>query len=137
MFVDILGGGGGGELIGRQAVIQTYAQAETHRGRLCNCTSPVSLGNQSTNTFKKRKKKTEVKPWGKGHLGLFYPRQTSASCQYCFSLAAGELCVQVCCRALCSGKRFSSVSGLRWMEGGKLSSPVTGNRQRKESKAGC
>lgn len=55
--VDILGGGGGGELIGRQAVIQTYAHAETHRDRLCNCTSPVSLGNQSTNMVKKKEKK--------------------------------------------------------------------------------
>lgn len=32
VFVDILGGGGGGELIGRQAVIQTYAHAETETG---------------------------------------------------------------------------------------------------------
>lgn len=53
--VDILRGGGGGELIGRQAVIQTYMQK--HGGRLCNCTSPVSLGNQSTNMVKKKKKK--------------------------------------------------------------------------------
>lgn len=42
---------------------------------------------------------------------------------------------QVCYRALCNAKRFSS--GSRWMEEGKLSSPATRNRQRKESKAGC
>lgn len=55
VFVDILRGGGGGELIGRQAVLQTYTRAEAQR--LCNCTSPVSLGNQSTNMVKKKEKK--------------------------------------------------------------------------------
>lgn len=70
VFVDILGGGGGGKLIGRQAVIQTYAHAETHRGRLCDCTRPVSLGNQSTNVVKKKENKTVCsKTRGKGHLG--------------------------------------------------------------------
>lgn len=49
VFGDRLGSGGGGGLIGRQAVMQTHTRAERRRGRLLYCTSSVSLGNQATN----------------------------------------------------------------------------------------
>lgn len=41
------------------------------RGRLCYCTSPVSLGNQSANVIEK-KKKVSSEAQGKGHFNTSF-----------------------------------------------------------------
>lgn len=109
------------------------------RGRLCYCTSPVSLGNQSANVIEK-KKKVSSEAQGKGHFNTSFTLICYHLCFVITSVFALE-----CWRSLgvmghrhtvghCVGYISGSVP--RWMEKGKLLLAATRKGQREEL-SGC